>query len=35
MTDKDLLLYGIIVAIIVGVWYGVKASKDGKSHPFL
>ena len=35
MSDKEFLFYGIIVAIIVGIQYGIKASKDGKSHPFL
>ena len=35
MSDKEFLFYGIVVAIIVGIWYGIKASKDGKSHPFL
>ncbi len=35
MSDKEFLFYGIIVAIIVGILYGIKTSKDGKSHPFL
>ncbi len=35
MSDQELLFYGAIIAIILGVWYGYKAANDGKSHPFL
>ena len=35
MNDYELLFYSLVVSGILGILYGIKASKDGKSHPFL
>jgi len=35
MNDYEILFVAILISSILGIIYGIKASKDGKSHPFL
>ena len=35
MNDYEILFSSALLGVVVGIFYGIWASKDGKSHPFL